>query len=311
MRHERIQDRAMGKWRSILPALGVSETYLTGKHTGCPICQGGKDRFRFDDKAGRGTWICNQCGHGNGVDLVMRVKGLQFIEAKKLIEEQLPSARVDLGTRKRDTGSTERFVAMWRAGQQLDGRDPASWYLARRGIAVLDFPALRYLPRAKYWHDDKRVAEHPAMAAIFSAPDKASHTVHFTYLTPEGRKASLDPARKLAPGPVPAGGAVRLFPSAETMGIAEGIETALSAAQLFGVPVWAALTAGALVKWQPPETCKCVIVFGDHDESFTGQASAYALAHRLRKDGYHVDVRFPEEVGNDWNDVLLTQKEAA
>ena len=42
----------VGKWPSILPMLGVSPDYLTGKHTACPICENGKDKFRFDDKGG-------------------------------------------------------------------------------------------------------------------------------------------------------------------------------------------------------------------------------------------------------------------
>ncbi|NYY79755.1 hypothetical protein DMH17_06695 [Raoultella planticola] len=34
---------------------------------------GGADRFRFDDKEGRGTWFCNQCGAGDGLKLVEKV----------------------------------------------------------------------------------------------------------------------------------------------------------------------------------------------------------------------------------------------
>ena len=36
------------------PSLGVPAKALTNRHGPCPIC-GGKDRFRFDDKGGRGT----------------------------------------------------------------------------------------------------------------------------------------------------------------------------------------------------------------------------------------------------------------
>src|SRR5690348_13963485 len=54
-------DRARGRWREILPCLGVETRYLTNKHGPCPLC-GGKDRFRFDDKNGDGTYYCNQCG---------------------------------------------------------------------------------------------------------------------------------------------------------------------------------------------------------------------------------------------------------
>lgn len=308
MRSERIHDRAMGKWRSLLPALGVPEAFLTGRHGPCPLC-GGTDRFRWDDRAGSGSYICSKCGAGSGVDLVMKVNGVPFIEAKKLIEQHLPAAVVDLRTAKREAGHTDRFVSLWRAGRLLDGNDPASWYLARRGLKLQAHPtALRFLPKASYWHEDRTRTEHPAMAALFSAPDRSASTVHFTYLDGAGRKADVPKPKKLAPGKIAPGGAVRLGNSAETMGIAEGIETALSAAQIDGVPVWAALSAGGLMKWQPPPRARNVIVYGDHDESYTGQHAAYSLAYRLKTEGFNVEVRLPPETG-DWNDML--QVEAA
>ena len=46
-------------------------------------------------------------------------------------------------------------------------------------------------------------------------------------------------------GTMPTGAAVRLMPHEEMLGIAEGIETALSASILFNVPVWAALDGRA------------------------------------------------------------------
>ena len=64
-----IHDRALGRWKGILAGIGVDPKYLTGKNVGCPLCKDGKDRFRFDDKRGEGTWICNRCGAGSGVDL--------------------------------------------------------------------------------------------------------------------------------------------------------------------------------------------------------------------------------------------------
>jgi putative DNA primase/helicase len=39
---------------------------------------GGKDRFRFDDKEGHGTWICTHCGAGDGFSLLMKVMGIDF-----------------------------------------------------------------------------------------------------------------------------------------------------------------------------------------------------------------------------------------
>jgi putative DNA primase/helicase len=89
MKHERIQDRMRGRWKSVLPLLGLDSSYFTGKHGPCPLCRDhGKDRWRFDDKGGEGTWYCNRCGAGNGIDLVMKLRGVIFIEAVKLLEQQ-------------------------------------------------------------------------------------------------------------------------------------------------------------------------------------------------------------------------------
>ena len=59
----------------------------------------------------------------------------------------------------------------------------------------------------------------------------------------------------------------------------------------------------ALAAWQPPPEAKRIIIFGDNDPNYTGQAAAYALAKRLRSDERVVEVQIPAEVGADWNDV--------
>ena len=301
----RIQDRACGKWGSILPAIGIPKAYLANKHGPCPIC-GGKDRFRFDDKAGSGSYYCNACGAGSGVDLVMRARNVSFAEARRLIEEQLPSAVVAKPKAQRgiDPGV---FVAMWRAARPLNGMCPASKFLISRGLSFDVYPSqLRFMPGMTYTHEDKSKTKHPAMLALFVAPDMSASTVHITYLDDYGRKAVVPKPRKLAPCPIPAGGAVRLSQSADHMGIAEGIETALAAHKLFGIPVWSALSANGLMKWQPPKTARRISIFGDTDASYAGQHKAYALACRLKTEGYDVDVCFPELKDTDWNDELLS-----
>ncbi len=105
------------------------------------------------------------------------------------------------------------------------------------------------------------------------------------------------------PGIVAKGAAIRLGPAGDVLGIAEGIETALSASALFSVPCWAAVSAAMLAAWQPPPEAKRIIIFGDNDPSYAGQAAVYALARRLRSDERVVEVQIPAEVGADWNDV--------
>jgi putative DNA primase/helicase len=66
-----------GLWRAILTSFGIGAEFLRNRHGPCPGC-GGKDRFRFDDRDGRGTWYCNGGGspsYGDGYDLISHVTG--------------------------------------------------------------------------------------------------------------------------------------------------------------------------------------------------------------------------------------------
>lgn len=74
---------ANGNWPMILPALGIPVP-AGGNHGPCPAC-GGKDRFRFDDLKGRGTWFCNQCGNGDGLDLVGKALELDVKAAAEAV----------------------------------------------------------------------------------------------------------------------------------------------------------------------------------------------------------------------------------
>ena len=74
------KELASGKWFFLLSSLGVDQNFLKNKHGPCPIC-GGKDRFRWDNKNGMGTFICNQCGSGDGYRLLEMYHGWDFYKA--------------------------------------------------------------------------------------------------------------------------------------------------------------------------------------------------------------------------------------
>ena len=77
---DRVLREFNGAWRQTLENYGCR--LPSGRHHGpCPVC-GGKDRFRFDDKEGRGTWFCSQCDpqSGGGLLLLSRFLGKPTIE---------------------------------------------------------------------------------------------------------------------------------------------------------------------------------------------------------------------------------------
>jgi putative DNA primase/helicase len=85
---EKTWDRARGRWREILPQLGVEARFLSGRNGPCPSC-GGKDRFRYDDRTKNGDYFCNQCGAGKGIKLTMLVNGWDYRTAAGEIDRVL------------------------------------------------------------------------------------------------------------------------------------------------------------------------------------------------------------------------------
>lgn len=300
---------AYGKWPWLLSHFGVNESYLKNKHGPCPICNDGKDRFRFDDKNGRGTWICNQCGSGDGYSMLQKLNGWTFREAVENVERVVGKAFVS--DVKKETDSAKQMAAVkriWGESEQISVGDPAWLYLNRRTGIELIPASLRYHPALSYYDGEKFVGHFPALIAAVTDKDGLGIGVHRIYLTTDGHKAPVERVKKLLAGKPIDVCAVRLGPVSESIGVAEGIETAIAASMRFGITTWAAISAGFMEKWIPPNGVKRVSVFGDNDASFTGQAAAYQLAKRLRAKGMGVEVFIPEEAGTDWLDATRKLK---
>lgn len=296
----RTVDAAQGKWFGILKALGMDENYLRNHHGPCPVCEG-KDRFRFDDKDGRGTYYCNNCGAGDGMKLAMDFTGMPFPDLAKRIDQLVGNIEIGTTTEAPKADPTILLNRILREIKPCIGDTPVHRYLASRNLELS--PVLKYHPNFAYWEDGKIIAHYPAMVAQVLLADGKPATFHVTFLTPDGKKAPVHAQKKLMPPARPLeGAAVRLFPIAECIGIAEGIETALAARKLFGVPTWAALNSTVMKKFVPPAGVKSVIVFGDNDANYEGQATAFGLARDLIRRGYSAQVKIPQIPESDFAD---------
>lgn len=288
MQREPLRERMRGRWTGILPELGVPAGFLNRKHQPCPMCAG-KDRARFTDKDGAGTYFCNQCGAGDGIALVMKINGWDFKQAAERIEALIGTVKPQAAKPKSDGRAQLRAQrSAWNAAQPIG--NAVRRYMASRGIDVGD-PL------------DLRETSNHEMLALLRDVDGKGCQIHRTLLTADGRKADVEKVRMFMPGSIPKGAAVRLTEHGETIGIAEGIETAYSAAILFDVPCWAALNATLMRSWEAPAGTNRVIVFADNDANCTGQAAAYDLARRLASK-VSVSVEIPKNTDTDWNDVL-------
>jgi phage/plasmid primase-like uncharacterized protein len=128
-------------WRLTLSSLGVAAEFLTNRHGPCPGC-GGKDRFRFDNRYGRGTWYCSGGGNpswGDGFDLLCHVYGWTLSEAFKAVKGSVET--IPLTTSRQAVSCTTPLsktqayaLSIWKRVDRLNHAVCSHPYVKAKGI---------------------------------------------------------------------------------------------------------------------------------------------------------------------------------
>lgn len=220
---------AADRWPTVLAGLHIDVPDSPRRHAPCPAC-GGSDRFRFDD-GGRGSFICNQCGAGDGLDLIKRVNNCDTTEAAQLAADVLG---IDYRTVKQDeaTASQKReqmkaesqqreqerqrrklaeieqrrglFVSHWQ-GLAETAFEGESEYLMNKGLVGFTFPVL------------------PDGSLLLGLVDESGTVTAARTITQQGEKRLLAGSAKRG-----AYHAVNAADAPQSVLIAEGLATALS-----------------------------------------------------------------------------------
>lgn len=224
-----VTSAAANNWPHVLAGLNIDVPDSPHRHAGCPAC-GGTDRFRFDDN-GRGAHICNQCGAGDGLDLIKKVNNCDTTEAAKLAAgvlgidsraEEQDEAKVSQRRKQLEAESQRReqerqkkavedaeqrrsvFVSHYQrlTTESLPGE---SQYLAGKGLSGFTFPILT----------DGSI--------LLPLVDESGAVTAAQAITPMGEKRLLTGSAKRG-----AYHAVNAPESPQSVLIAEGLATALS-----------------------------------------------------------------------------------
>lgn len=292
-----VKAAAQGHWRHVLNELGIDVGRL-GTNKPCLMC-GGTDRASFTDKDGHGTYFCRQCGPKDGLDLLMALNGWDWKQACREVERVL--GIIPEPTRVTDRRDPLRAMrAVLRSSTPAREGGHAHRYLKGRGLSVL--------PPGLFEHDGLLISgtPYPAVIAPVQAVSRALVSLHQTFIEGDGKAPVAIQKYVMRPETTINGGAVRLWAPAETLGLAEGIESSVAAHQLFNLPVWACLSAHGLEVVQLPEMVRNVVVFADEDSltEFAGQRAAFNAAARFAKEGRKVSVKVAPIPGTDWLDEL-------
>jgi len=286
--------QACGHWPRILPALGVK--VIKNRHQSCPVC-GGSDRFRFDDKEGRGTWFCNQCGAGDGLKLVEKVFCVKPSEAAQKVNAvtgNLPPVAPEVISASEAETDADRQAAAALAVRLMEKTRPASGnaYLTRKGFPDRECPVLTSM------HKTGGVTFR-AGDVVVPLYDDTGALINLQLINSDGLKRTLK------------GGAVKgachtiegKKQAGKRLWIAEGYATALTVHHLTGETVMVALSSVNLLSLaslarQKHPACQIVLA-ADRDLNGDGQTKAAAAAETC--EGI---VALPPVFG-DWNDAFM------
>lgn len=218
-----VKRNAVNHWGSVLSACGV-DVPERGKHGACPAC-GGTDRFHFIDDHHNGNWFCRQCdmpNHGDGLDLIAKVKGISVLDAAKEVSQVLSLPLPEPVRREAPKSAAQpiaekvsKLVAQTTTGQ--------SAYLTAKGHTC-----------------PVRLLEDGSLLLVIRSGDDVTGA---QIIRPDGEKRLIAGTRKKGSF-IPVS---ELPEAADTVLIAEGYATALTVAQLHDGLVLAAIDEGNLL----------------------------------------------------------------
>jgi hypothetical protein len=239
----------------------------------CPEC-GDVGAFSVDIRGGR--FNCFKCGFKGRAGNELDYQPITRIDDPAIAEQK----------RERLRRTLKETLAL----NHPDARAPRAYLESRALGEILSAPppVLRAHPGLEYWDSGKSCGKYPAMVALFHGACGRAVTLHVTYLRSDGcAKASVPSPKKILGVPVKGstrGGAIHLYePRNGILGIAEGIESALSLHLLQKIPVWSSFCADNLKFARLPKGLRELYVGVDLDASHKGEEVASALVGRVRK----------------------------
>ena len=270
-----------------------------------------------DYETGQHRLVCDNCGRGpKDKTLGLKIEADGSGVAHCFRCDYTESHHPDRGTVRRPTIKPDRKPDvqqhtslsdwgrnLWASCMPLSG--VAVQYLKARHCVVPAYGDLKWDPALK--HPSGYVG--PALVALITDVETNEPlSLHQTWITATG-KADVKPARRLLGNHSIVGGCIRLTPNDEVvaiLGIAEGIETALSLAWA-PLPVWATIDAGHMSKFPVLDGIRTLVIAQDQDPA--GIAAAMTCAARWVAAGREVFAT--RQAANDLNDVVKEETEYA
>jgi hypothetical protein len=203
----------------------------------------------------------------------------------------------------------------WDRATFIEAQSPVGTYLQNRGLGLTDYPSSLRMSDLPYYENGVEHGRFPVMLGAVTDKDGKLLALHRTFITEDGHKAPVENPKKLTSTSATINGASiklglpEIIEGKLTLGVAEGIETALACWRGFQVPTWSCVSANGIKTFIWPSNLERLVIFADHDLSGVGQAAANALAARAAAAGLEVRILVPTTAGEDWLDVYQGEAE--
>ncbi|WP_156959018.1 CHC2 zinc finger domain-containing protein [Labrenzia sp. DG1229] len=279
----------------------------------CPFHQEKTPSFTVNDA--KGFFHCFGClAHGDILDWWQKSEGLSFNDARDRLRREAGDLTTNVVRRSKPSSPSVDKDALrkqmearsiWRESGPLRGTVGEAYLWRARCIGIEALPdCLRFHPGLLL--GPRQSERCPALITAVTNSIGKLVAIQRTFLKSDGSGKAALSAPKRSLGPV-GQGAVRLASAQTILGIAEGVETGLSAMELFSVPVWCVLGSN-LSRVELPNSVGRVVVFADRGRA--GEDAAVKARHAFRSQGRKVVVRFPD-AGEDFNDALKAMRNAS